>query len=921
MSREEVTETESQQTTSANKESREIPNSTAAPKKSASHPSLHAQHSQNEQSLTAESSQDIKISSGRKQQKDKNKDIKSNNAYQSISGKDIINNNKSTSNGNTSTKTSDGIDENSSGSFNHDDSISNGDTDHDPFHENENGISIPRRQSMNDNSQRSSKSHSMHQRHNSTPISSSINIVTTNTSISTSPPPSSPSSPPSPSPSNNSDNNDNTNPDNINNNANTSTITSTNTTYSNGINIQSQTYEETPQISYPSMNPTPYMAVPSQYFTPFYPNNGQYFYDPQYNRFGRPPHQIPPSAQQTFVRSNVYPYHQIPVIPQIHPPPYNPSPLIPHQSLPTRYLNPSSATGGDSGFSSRRSSLDQVRTPEFGPQHPPRIHQQKKPKQLDKALWVGNLPDTTTQDELKEFFADENMESVFHIKKSNCAFVNYKTHEAVMEAVHKYNDTEFKDIKLVCRPRKQTPADLKLKTESLSALISENTPPPTPSEAGSTSSTRSRRSSLPPRQRIRQPSIASMSPASSVSSLKPSSQNRYFILKSLTQDDLDISVKSGYWATQPHNEAALNKAFKSAENVYLIFSANKSGEFYGYARMLSPISKETTETVQWTPIDEAALAASSSRLSPNQDELKLRKKFQDEENEDCEDDAVPSRNWGTTFKVEWIKVQKLPFIRTRQLRNPWNANREVKISRDGTEVEPVVGERLLAEFHKSPQTIPTSYSNISGPLLTQPLNIDGQGVGGEGQDRMLTTNGAQIPPIIDPNFMPSAQPTFFTPPPGYWHPQPIIIPPYGAHPAPPGYVPQQAWTASSSKDQPVGVTRVQPAQPSIVTGSPMMPLDQQQYVEVIWGPMQHPSHYQSVPAPHLYQPGAGVHYQQAPPQQYYRPSEDNGHVDNHMSYQVSSQQEQNMSNDQESESHMVSSYLMEEQSAETSSNA
>ena len=101
--------------------------------------------------------------------------------------------------------------------------------------------------------------------------------------------------------------------------------------------------------------------------------------------------------------------------------------------------------------------------------------------------------------------------------------------------------------------------------------------------------------------------------------------------------------------------------------------------------------------------------------------------------------------------------------------------------------------------------------------------------------RMLATqNGAQIPQIIDPNFMPNAQPTFFTPAPGYWHPQPIIIPPYGAPPAPPGYVPQQAWTASSSKDQPVGVTRVQPAQPSIVAGSPMMSLDQQQYVEVIW---------------------------------------------------------------------------------------
>ncbi len=72
--------------------------------------------------------------------------------------------------------------------------------------------------------------------------------------------------------------------------------------------------------------------------------------------------------------------------------------------------------------------------------------------------------------------------------------------------------------------------------------------------------------------------------------------------------------------------------------------------------MKSQISKEmTTETVQWTPIDEVALAASSSRPSPNQDE-KSRKKSQDEENEDLEDDAIPSRNWGTTFRVEWIKV-------------------------------------------------------------------------------------------------------------------------------------------------------------------------------------------------------------------------------------------------------------------------
>ena len=83
-------------------------------------------------------------------------------------------------------------------------------------------------------------------------------------------------------------------------------------------------------------------------------------------------------------------------------------------------------------------------------------------------------------------------------------------------------------------------------------------------------------------------------------------------------------------------------------------------------------------------------------------------------------------------------------------------------------------------------------------------------------------------------------------------------------------------------------------------------------------PQQHTSHY---PAPHLYQSGTGVHYHQAPPQQYYRSSEDNSHVDGPMTYQQ--QQQENMGNDQESESHMVPSYLMEEQrqSVEASSNA
>jgi hypothetical protein len=45
------------------------------------------------------------------------------------------------------------------------------------------------------------------------------------------------------------------------------------------------------------------------------------------------------------------------------------------------------------------------------------------------------------------------------------------------------------------------------------------------------------------------------------------------------------------------------------------------------------------------------------------------------------------------FRVQWQSTTRVPFHRTLGLRNLWNANRKVKICRDGTEVEPQVGEK------------------------------------------------------------------------------------------------------------------------------------------------------------------------------------------------------------------------------------
>lgn len=56
--------------------------------------------------------------------------------------------------------------------------------------------------------------------------------------------------------------------------------------------------------------------------------------------------------------------------------------------------------------------------------------------------------------------------------------------------------------------------------------------------------------------------------------------------------------------------------------------------------------------------------------------------------------------WGKPFRLEWLSTSRLPFHRTRGLRNPWNADREVKIARDGTELETGVGRRLVGMFRR-----------------------------------------------------------------------------------------------------------------------------------------------------------------------------------------------------------------------------
>lgn len=54
-------------------------------------------------------------------------------------------------------------------------------------------------------------------------------------------------------------------------------------------------------------------------------------------------------------------------------------------------------------------------------------------------------------------------------------------------------------------------------------------------------------------------------------------RDRFFILKSLTLEDLELSVRTGVWATQSHNEESLNEAFKVFTLRQVVcFSTNQS---------------------------------------------------------------------------------------------------------------------------------------------------------------------------------------------------------------------------------------------------------------------------------------------------------------------------------------------------------
>ena len=348
------------------------------------------------------------------------------------------------------------------------------------------------------------------------------------------------------------------------------------------------------------------------------------------------------------------------------------------------------------------------------PRGPPR-----KPKRSGYALWVGNLPVNLSITKAKNYFstgATQDIESVFLISPSNCAFVNYRTREVCRAARTRFHGSQLDGKNLVCRERidsagkiDDSPCLLLVSPPSFPNTHAACTPGPTKEDTTPVTGISSPTSSVP------------QLPSSPVAKSKV--PEKFIILKSLTVSDLEASVRQNTWTTQLQNQAVLDKALDDSETVYLIFSANKSGEYFGYAQLVRPMSHHSVQLSVETALESTdngdchdhylprSIATPATATAPRgrivddsaRGTLFWEAAPSDDENDD---ESILGKggfgsNWdkgGKAFAIEWLSTTRVPFYRTRGLRNPWNENRKIKIARDGTEVEPRVGRRLLNLF-------------------------------------------------------------------------------------------------------------------------------------------------------------------------------------------------------------------------------
>ncbi|KAF2666195.1 hypothetical protein BT63DRAFT_434097 [Microthyrium microscopicum] len=356
--------------------------------------------------------------------------------------------------------------------------------------------------------------------------------------------------------------------------------------------------------------------------------------------------------------------------------------------------------------------------PQFAPERKPGVVSQRgpprKPQDRKHGLWVGNIPLKTQILELRDHFmpgSASEILSVFYMPASRSGFINFRTAEACQSAAAHFNNSILHGTPIKCRPRRPIQGPISLTTDEQTLNVRrdsdgsslEDTPNTSPTVASKGDESGENEDHVGGTLPIALDVVPGTNPPHK-------GYSRYFILKSLALDDLIASVETGRWATQIQNEDVLNNAFNSSEAVYLIFSANKTGKFFGYAKMTSAITSTQVpptpsltsyaqDTAKTTPVSIPTPAIGAIPKGHIVDELCYGRMFWEADTEETAPGPDAENGEMNTFALQWISLERLPFSRTTHLRNPWNGNKAVKIARDGTELEPKIGGALCRCMH------------------------------------------------------------------------------------------------------------------------------------------------------------------------------------------------------------------------------
>ena len=125
--------------------------------------------------------------------------------------------------------------------------------------------------------------------------------------------------------------------------------------------------------------------------------------------------------------------------------------------------------------------------------------------------------------------------------------------------MQRFNESLFKGLRLVCRQRKSSNAGVGAPSGA----------PQRPERRVSTA------------EDVQDKSEGAEDATEAIAPRPQRSKDRFFIVKSLTVQDLEQSVRNGIWATQTHNESSLNEAYEVSDQT-------------GRLRLMSSHSQQTT---------------------------------------------------------------------------------------------------------------------------------------------------------------------------------------------------------------------------------------------------------------------------------------------------------------------------------------